>query len=97
MTKSYAGPLGLFAKDVPYDLPQPVVKQLPEDCWQDCPNPLTGEAPPRVDRSPEPEDPPATEETERMTDEQRTKDKEQDSPKDKQVRPDRKSPKVRTK
>jgi hypothetical protein len=33
MTKSYAGPLGTFPKDLPFDLPAETVKQLPKNSF----------------------------------------------------------------
>lgn len=33
MTKSYAGPLGTFPKDLPFDLPAATVKQLPKNSF----------------------------------------------------------------
>jgi hypothetical protein len=39
MLKTYVGRLGLFLKDLKYDLPKEKVAQLPKDSFKTCPAP----------------------------------------------------------
>lgn len=70
-TQSYAGPAGLFAKDLVYDLPPATLDQIPQDHYRPVPAPWD----------------PAGQVKATQGKRKRAKRKQTRSPKDKQLRP----------